>query len=141
MKRILLITLGLSVFLWADFTKNGDIVTDHTTTLEWQDDATGSTMNWQSAITYCEGLNLNGTGWRLPNINEVKTIIDDSKISPPIPAIVDAFTQTVSAYYWSSTTSDNNTSKAWNVDFTLGEIHNHPKTNNSRYVRCVRDGQ
>ncbi|MDQ7046781.1 MAG: hypothetical protein Q9M39_03875 [Sulfurovum sp.] len=60
MKQILLITLGLSSMLFADFTKTSNIVTDNSTTLQWQDDAIGSTMTWGNAITHCEDLSLDG---------------------------------------------------------------------------------
>jgi len=89
MKIILLIMIGLSTFLSADFTKNGDVVTDSKTGLAWQDDAIGSQMSWQSAIDYCEALTLDTyEDWRMPNINELKSIVDRSKREP---AIVDGF--------------------------------------------------
>lgn len=37
--------------------------------------------------------------------------------------------------YWSST--ENNTTNAWNFNFNNGYINNNNKTNNN-YVRCVR---
>ena len=138
MKQILLITLGLSAFLWADFTRANNIVTDSTTLLEWQDDEIGSTMNWESAIAQCEALSLDGRSWRLPNINELKTIIDDSKFSP---AIVGIFTNTGSSTYWSSTTYDGGTNFAWSVDFLQGRsLNDNDKVNDNRYVRCVAGG-
>ncbi len=145
MKRILLITLGLSVFLWADFTRDANgIVTDSTTTLKWQDnygdnDGTIKVDVWQAAIDYCEGLNLDGTGWRLPNINELKTIIDDSRLEP---AIVDGFTTTEPYYYWSSTTFESTKTIAWSVNFSSGTSYsNRIKDDDTKrcYVRCVRD--
>lgn len=139
MKQILLIILGLSLFLSADFTRDANgIVTDSTTTLQWQDDAIGIQMTWEESIAYCEALDLDGMGWRLPNINELQSIIDDSKFNP---AIVNGFTQTSSNGYWSSTTyGDVNTRyAAWYVYFYPGSVHFTNKYD-KYYVRCVRGG-
>ena len=137
MKIILLIMIGLSI-LHADFTKSGDIVRDNVSKLQWQDDAVGSTMTWESAIGLCEGLTLGGhSDWRLPNINELKSIADRSKVNP---AIVTGFTNTSSGNDWSSTTYERDKSYVWIVNFRYGGVHYNSK-GNSNYVRCVRDGQ
>ena len=140
MKQILLITLGLSVVLLADFTKSGNIVTDNTTGLEWQDDAIGSKMRWSNAIDYCENLTLDThSDWRLPNIKEFASIMDDTKTNPSIDNTV--FQNTASnLFYWSSTTPVSNFSAVWNVQFGYGYQFSHYKTT-SNYVRCVRAGQ
>lgn len=57
------------------------IVQDTKTKLEWQDNYSNNSENikedsWKNAIDYCESLELNGTNWRLPNINELNTILD-----------------------------------------------------------------
>ena len=136
MKVILLIMIGLSL-LQADFTKTGDIVKDSVSKLEFQDDAIGSRMLWEDAITHCEALTLGEHGdWRLPNINELKSIVDRSKVSP---AIVTAFTNTSSSGYCSSTTYEGNKGAAWFVDFSSGRVSSYKGGN--FYVRCVRDGQ
>lgn len=139
MKIILLIMIGLSSFLSAEFTKVGNVVTDSKTGLVWQDDAVGSTMNWQSAIDHCESLSLDTytEGWRLPNVNELKSIVDRSKSNP---AIADGFTNTSSSDYWSSTSLVGNERYVWVVDFYDGYVIGFRK-GNSTYVRCVRDGQ
>jgi hypothetical protein len=138
MKKIIVAMLGLSIALLADFTKEGDIVTDSVTKLEWQDDAITDTMEWQEAIEYCEGLELEEhTDWRLPNINELKTIIDRSRYNP---AIVSAFEQTSSSYYWSSTTYEGGHEDAWAVCFDDGYV-SYDYKDYDYYVRCVRAGQ
>ena len=138
MKQILLIMIGLSALLSADFTKSGNIVTDNTTQLQWQDDALGSAMDWQTAIGHCESLPLDGySDWRLPNLNELKSIIDRSKVDQ---AIADGFEYTSSDGYWSSTTYEGYKSFAWYVHFNRGLVdYNHK--DQDYYVRCVRAGQ
>jgi len=113
-------------------------VLDSKTGLEWQDDAVGDTMNWVEAIKHCESLELDSNkDWRLPNINELKTIIDRSRYNP---AIVSTFEHTSSSGYWSSTTYEGGHGTAWLVYFYDGYVDRYPK-DTSRYVRCVRDGQ
>lgn len=139
MKQILLITLGLSVALLADFTKSGNIVTDGTTKLEWQDDAVSSTLGWASAIDYCENLTLDThSDWRLPNIKELTSIVDDTKSHPSIDNTV--FQNPPFNNYWSSTTTASNSSRAWCVAFNTGYQNNRNKALNNS-VRCVRAGQ
>jgi hypothetical protein len=137
MKVILLIMIGLSL-LKADFTKTGDIVKDSVSKLEFQDDAVGSRMIWESAVAHCEALDLGGhSDWRLPNINELKSIVDRSKVSP---AIVNGFENTSSSSYWSSTSYEGDKYGAWGIGFSVGSVYGDVK-GYIYYVRCVRDGQ
>ena len=53
----------------------GGICTDNTTGFEWQQETTGGTMTWSSAKTHCQRLSLDGSGWRLPNISELRSLI------------------------------------------------------------------
>jgi len=141
MKQILLIMIGISSILSADFSRDNTIgiVTDNTTTLQWQDNEIGTRTTWQGAIDRCEALTLGGqSDWRLPNINELDSLVDDSKVNPSIDTV---FLYTVaSSRYWSSTTNANYSSPAWVVYFNLGNQGNDNKDNKG-YVRCVRAGQ
>ena len=147
MKRILLIMIGLSSLSMAQenprFIKADGVVTDNKTTLEWQDDYSGNNgnikdSNWIDAMAYCEALSLNGKDdWRLPNKNELFSIVD---YTPSYPAISSLFENISSYSYWSSTTSSSSTNSAWFVDFYNGYISYLYKSN-SMYVRCVRAGQ
>ena len=140
MKQILLITVGLSVALLADFTKSGNIVTDNTTSLQWQDDAIGSRMTWAAAIEHCEDLSLDGhSDWRLPNLNELASIIDDTKFNPSIDTAV--FQNTASNGYWSSTTNAGFPNYAWVFKFNYSFQKSSDTKADSFYVRCVRAGQ
>ncbi|MBD3789674.1 MAG: DUF1566 domain-containing protein [Campylobacterales bacterium] len=141
MKKTLLTLMAIATLASADFTKSGDIVTDSTTGLQWQDDATAAStqLTWQAAIDHCEALTLGGhSDWRLPNINELKSIIDRTKINP---AIVSGFANTSSDFYWSSTTLADNSDNAWHVYFNFGYVSYHYNKGTSLYVRCVRAGE
>jgi hypothetical protein len=136
--------------LGAPYTDNGNgTITDSATGLIWQKCSAGlgttigncstgsiSSYTWSSAISYCEGLTLGGrSDWRLPNINELGSIIDYTKSSNPTIDST-AFPNTQSYYYWSSSTYAQNTSYAWVVYFYGGGVYNGYKTSNY-YVRCV----
>jgi hypothetical protein len=126
------------------FTRNANgVVTDSRTNLEWQDDYSnngGSIKNttWRNAIDYCVNLNLDGNSdWRLPNLNELTSLVDDTTYSPAIDGV---FQNTNSYPYWSSTTNAHNYDSAWIVNFGNGYQYNGNK-GTSNYVRCVRAGQ
>ena len=128
--------IGLSL-LQAEFLRDTtkEVVQDTSTNLMWQDDATPATMNWSDAIDYCEASTLASfTDWRLPNDNELKSIVDTSVVSPAMSSV---FQNRVSSNYWSSTTYAGDTTRAGLVYFYVGYDNIRNKTG-TYYVRCVR---
>ncbi len=133
--------------------KNG-IAKDSVTGLEWQDNEPytdaekeargeginyGKAGNWEYAKQYCENLSLGGkSDWRLPNIYELATLLDNTKIGTP--NILDGFQNIASFVYWTSATNASDTSRAWGLRFKDGDDYWYPKTS-SYSVRCVRAGQ
>ena len=131
--------IGLSISLFADFSRNSNtqIVIDNETGLQWQDNES-VTKTWQNAINYCEDLTLGShNDWRLPNRNELDSLVDDSKFNPSMSPVFESF---ASYDYWSSTTTASNSNYAWYVAFNYGYQHYGYKLSNY-YVRCVRAGQ
>jgi len=137
------------------FVDNGDgTVTDNCTGLMWQqetadmngdevitpwDPNTGSpdATNWQQALQYCEGLTLGEDGyadWRLPNIRELQSIVDYGRATPA----TDPVFSTEPAYYWSSSTIVSDSSSAWYVNFSVGNVDAHRRKTLPGYVRAVR---
>ncbi len=115
--------------------RNGDIVIDNTTGLQWEDNETIA-KPWDAAGTYCSEFSLgDNNDWRLPNIEELITLVYEGERNPALMKGV--FHKYISSYYWSSTTDSENTSNALLVGFTRGLLSNHGKTN-PHYVRCVR---
>lgn len=113
-------------------------VTDNLTGLMWQQGEPQS-MTWDSALSYCEGMNFVGlSDWRLANIKELESITDDGRYNL---AIDPTFFPNAYAnyYYWSSTTNAGGPSDAWVVDFYYGYIHGYVKIG-SMHFRCVRGG-
>ena len=78
--------------------------------------------------------------WRLPTVKELADILNLS-ISNPGPAISTGyFPNTVSDFFWSSSTYAINLYYAWGLSFSNGYDNTYDK-NNSRYARAVRGGQ
>lgn len=132
----------------SNFSRNDltDIVTDSTSGLQWQDDSDINTGNWIEAINYCENtLELGGyTDWRLPNKNELLSIVDYTQFNPSIDPIFQNTQHYHSMYYWSSTTYIDDEEYAWIVSFYIGysdEIYDADKSDDLNYMRCVRGGQ
>lgn len=120
---------------------NGTVI-DLVSGLTWQQGLT-SEMNWEAAISYCE--NRSGLGgksdWRLPNIKELQSLVDYSKISPTINLVY--FPNTTNDIYWSSTSYPYpNADQTVIVSFYDGHVSNLRKnaTHGAR-VRCVRSRQ
>ncbi len=125
-----------------NFTRNDTTktVSESVTNLQWQDDETVTSNNasWSDALGYCENLTLaSKTDWRLPNQNELLSIVDYSRDDI---AIDNAFENNASSYYWSSSSLTSNTTHAFNVHFFRGSTHYNEKSNDY-YIRCVRGGQ
>ena len=119
-----------------NFVDNGDgTVTDTLTGFMWQQASQG-TMTWESAISSCESLSLaNYNDWRLPNRNELQSLVDYSKYNPAIDTAF--FPNTMSSYYWTSTFLNNG---SWAIDLNDGNVVRYTETG-SYYVKAVRGGK
>ncbi len=117
-----------------------EVVIDQNRKLMWQDDASVKTTkkDWSGAINYCDNLNFAGySDWRLPKIDELESIVDDTKYNP---AIKTGFKNIASGVYWSSSPRISDSSNAWNVNFSSGYDAWNAKSG-SDLVRCVRDSK
>jgi len=125
------------------FVDNSDgTITDTSTGLMWQKATAPGTYTWEQALTYCENLTLPAGGysdWRLPNRNELQSIVDYSQSAPTINTTF--FPDTVMSYYWSSTTHAYDTTRAWSVYLSDGYVGFGYSVGGSYYVRAVRGGQ
>ncbi len=139
--------LGLLVGLWAfaasaaappgQYSIPGDgTVHDTKTGLVWQQAVAPGTYTWSQAGSYCGGLTLAGTGWRLPSVKELMTLVDFTVTSG---ATIDAtaFPNTPAAWFWSSSPLAGSPSYAWYVDFSDGNTYDNVVSDTNQ-VRCVR---
>jgi hypothetical protein len=120
------------------YTTASGTVSDIKTKLTWQQMAPAAAFTLTDAKTYCEltaGMSLAGTGWRLPTVKELLTILDYSHSSAPF---IDrsAFPSTPSAPFLSSTpTAGRWAGAAWWVGFDGSGAQG---TGGANLVRCVR---
>ena len=126
---------------------NGGIVRHETTGLEWQRCAVGqvwdgstctgaaSGHSWQGALDIVAAA---GDGWRLPNVNELRSIVEECRIMPAINRVV--FPNTPSSYFWSASPYAGRSEYAWSVRLNYGNDRWNLKSNDYR-VRLVRGGQ
>lgn len=111
-------------------------VFDNMSRLRWQRGFSDGGMPWSGADAYCRTLGLDGVrGWRVPTPFELSTIVSHDRVAPAIDQ--DAFRDTLSAYFWTSTPVAGRPDNAWVVDFKDGQLSNDLTTGNNR-VRCVR---
>ena len=129
-----------------NFIDNGDgTISDTTTGLMWEqktDDGgiqdKDSTFTWEEALAYCENLLSAGyNDWRLPNINELQSIVDYEHAVPAIDILY--FPNTMLTAYWSATTRGSTVYSAWGVNSGYGNVSSRDKPT-LYHVRAVRGG-
>lgn len=95
----------------------GDVVRDQLTGLEWlrHADLADGSVSWGEALAAVKDIGASQSGdnrsWRLPNINELESLVDCAAASPALPA-GHPFAAVQEAY-WSSTTSVFEPDWAW----------------------------
>ena len=136
------------------FTVNADgTVTDKATGLMWKQcseglsgaDCTTGTLEkveWPDALRLAETLNNNSgfagyTDWRLPNVNELNSIVELQCAKPAINATV--FPETDFDEYWSASQAGG--FSAWVVSFFHGYVSTPTTQRVLNSVRLVRGGQ
>ena len=134
---------------------------------QWSD-RSSNTMTWANANTYCANLTEGGfTDWRLPNINELRTLIQNCartvtggscfvkdpgclskecfNTSPSYCQCSTDFSGKYSKFgetdtFWSSSTQSDDINNAWGVNFAYAALVYLEKSGKyaNFYVRCVR---
>ncbi len=147
---------------WATpFTINADgTATDAVTGLVWDrcylgqsaaycDAITPTLYTWQAALQKVAALNAQAGGykgytdWRLPNKNELESLVKlDAAQAPYIdtPAFDGTQPSGSASAFWSSTTYAPSPAGAWYVYFGDGSVYDYGKSN-AYAVRLVRSGQ
>jgi hypothetical protein len=117
---------------------SGGTVADTKTKLIWDQTFSPTTMVEPDALTYCmNDTNGGGSGWRLPSVGELETLVDDTRYSPSIDP---AFPGTVSDYYWTQSPYSVFAGVfSWAVSFEYGLATVFNQDKQLSYVRCVRD--
>jgi len=134
----------------SSFTINNDgTVTDNKMGLVWmrcslgqkwdQNTCSGTAVaaSWAESLKAAASEEFAGyTDWRLPNKNELESIVEDSCSSPAINATI--FPATPPTYFWSSSPYAAIAQAAWSVDFGYGTVNASVKSG-AIYIRLVRD--
>jgi len=120
---------------------SGNLVVDQLTGLLWTQDGNtpGSTTcpmdgTWQAALEYVACLNANSylgnADWRLPNINELASLINAEQVNSASWLNSQGFVTVQGNFYWSSTTDASSTGNAWGIFMAGGDKDSSAKTNN-----------
>lgn len=113
-----------------------DVVVDSLTGLMWQRKISNNPMTWENALAFSEQLSLgNYNDWRLPNIKELHSIHMVKEFMPCLDRI--AFPLADIRKLWSSTTQNNQATRAWYFDTNFGITTQEAKST-ALYVLCVR---
>lgn len=135
-------------------------VSDTATGLMWKKCSEGQTYNsdtgtcshaaatytWQQALQRAQAVNqgtagesLGHTDWRVPNIKELRSLVEQACEDPAINTNAFPLTPSSPGLYWSSSPSRKTIGKAWGVDFSLGSASPAPMASPA-YLRLVRGG-
>lgn len=139
----------------SQFTANGTTVTDNKTGLMWKRDYEmvdpahpgnwqdrKDTFTWQRALQRAVNDRTAGyADWRLPNVRELRSLVDESRHDPAIDTSIFPPTQ-FQAWFWSSSPFLDffqNQNMSWAVNFDAGVDIGNPRIY-AQYVRLVRGG-
>lgn len=110
------------------------VVTDTQTGLSWQQVPESQPLSETDAAAACAELQLGSTGWRLPSIGELQTLVDETRHGPSIDPT--AFPDTPADYFWSQSPLDGSPGFDWAMSFDYG-LALVMNSGAPRYVRCV----
>ena len=133
------------------YSYDGAEITDKKTGLIWRRCAEGmvygggtctgaaSQFNYEDALQHAAAQSRStGVGWRVPEKDELLSIVDRGRKEPSIDR--KAFPATPSAVFWSGSASFPTFADAWFVNFNGGGAYGYRRTS-SYYVRLVRSGK
>ncbi len=119
------------------YTVDADTALDTVTGLRWQRATPVGKFDVAGAKAYCQGLSLGGfaSGWRLPSLRELVSLVDRRATLPAIDTAT--FPATKNDLYWSSTAHAGKEGLVWGLAFNHGDSYFQQPTYTA-WVRCVR---
>ena len=106
-----------------------EIVEDSVHNLYWKIIESEEGFKWKKSLEQCKEL---GTGWRLPSINELASLLDYSLSQP-----ASKFPSLPSDAFWSSTSYNESPDYAWRINSLNGTIETGKKTKTAAVI-CVK---
>jgi hypothetical protein len=107
---------------------------------KWEENTcrgTAAIFSWSDGLKAATGHEFAGyTDWRVPNKNELESIVESRCFGPSINNVV--FPATPPAYFWSSSPYAAALEGAWSVDFGYGTVNASVKSG-FIHIRLVRD--
>lgn len=107
---------------------------------------TAAEYTWEGAVAACENLVYKSvTNWRLPNIRELHSVVTYYRDKDPLFFINTYYFPNIpkgkelgldQSHFWSSTTYNSDSKRAWTFDFLWGSSPARWKTQTA-FVRCV----
>lgn len=98
-------------------------------------------FTWDEALSAASTLNNAGfagyANWRIPNIKELKSIVERRCYDPAINAAI--FPDITSEWFWSASPYAENALLGWGMDFYDGTVDAYTKSNRYYILRLVRD--
>ncbi len=121
------------------FSQTSLCVVDRLTGLCWHRRAglAAAPVTWPQALAAVAALNRRAPGWRLPNINELESLVDAERHTPALPA--GAPFSGLREAYWSATTSLFEPDWAWALYLDKGAVGVGQKKDPHFHVWPVRD--
>ena len=121
-----------------------DCITDTLTGLVWVRAPVFTSYTWYEALTYANNLNLCGyTDWRLPNIIELKSVVNSATSTPAAFLTAQGFSVYANPYWSSTNQAGFPTTGAWYLNLGDGNATTSTKDSSSGVGLAwpVRGGQ
>ena len=123
----------------------GKAVLDKQTGLTWARNANifEKAVPYEEAVKSCQNVEIGGKkDWRLPTRVELISLLDTSKLSPPLPEgnpFKNVLVNPGNFHYWTCTECEGDSKSAWMVRMTSGKVMDSYKVLNAS-IWPVRDG-
>lgn len=131
----------LTGLMWA---KDANLLKSRDPGLDMDGVAGDGAVSWQHALEYLHRLNvekyLGYSDWRLPNLNELASILNQGEPVITLWLVPQGFTNVQISHYWTSSSVASDAVQAWAINFETGTITPTSKFSVA-HIWPVRDGE